>query len=256
MRSTALAFMLLLAIAAPERALGADAVARVLIPKGAVTLGTDIEDLKKIIVGTEAKPQWYADESPSKKTETGTFEIDAFEVTNKRYKDYFKEHSYPPNMDNHPVVNVTWQEANDYCRATGGKLPSEAEWVRAARGDTTNLYPWGNDFSSDRAVYMDTPGGGKAKVGSYSAEQSGETLLGGTHPVGSMEVGKSQSGAQDMAGNVWEWVDGWYDEGKKLRMLKGGSWLSPKESLRVAAKLGDDGNGRFNDYGFRCAYGK
>jgi len=56
-----------------------------------------------------------------------------------------------------------------------------------------------------------------------------------------------------MAGNVWEWIDGWYDE-KKIRLLKGGSWLSPASSVRAAVRLGDFGESRFNDYGFRCAY--
>ena len=254
MKKTALALSLTLALCLPITALGAEPATRALIPKGAVILGTDMEPLKKQLTGKETKPEWYADETPSKKTETGAFEIDVYEVTNMRYKELVKEHSFPPNMANHPVVNITWKEADDFCRGVGGRLPTEAEWVRAARGDTANIYPWGNDFNAANAVYMDSSGNGKMKAGSYSAETSGENELGGTRPVGSIEAGKSPFGVYDMAGNAWEWVDGWYDEGKNLRMLKGGSWLTPGESLRVSARLGDGVSRKFNDYGFRCVY--
>ncbi|MBI5637261.1 MAG: SUMF1/EgtB/PvdO family nonheme iron enzyme [Nitrospinae bacterium] len=254
MKATALFLAPLLLACLPITAMGAEPAVRALIPKGAVILGTDMESLKKLIAGKDAKPEWYADETPSKKTETGTFEIDIHEVTNARFKEFYKEHSFPPNLANHPVVNVTWKEANDYCRGTGGRLPTEAEWVRAARGNTANVYPWGNEFNPQNTVYMDSAGGGKMKAGSYAVESSGENELGGTWPAGSIEAGKSPFGVYDMAGNAWEWVDGWYDEGKKLRMLKGGSWLSPWQSLRISARLGDGGERKFNDYGFRCVY--
>lgn len=254
MKLTALALTPLLAVCLPLSAWCAEPAPRALIPKGAVILGTDKETLKKLITAKDAKPEWYADETPSTKTETGAFEIDVYEVTNARYKEFFKEHTFPPNMAGHPVVNVLWKEAHDFCLGAGGRLPSETEWVRAARGDTTNLYPWGNKFDPQNAIYMDSAGGGKMKAGSYSAETSGENELGGTRPTGSIEAGKSPFGVYDMAGNAWEWVDGWYDETKKLRMLKGGSWVSPAESLRVSARLADGGERKFNDYGFRCVY--
>lgn len=79
-------------------------------------------------------------------------------------------------------------------------------------------------------------------------------MLGGTRLAGSLESGKSPFGAYDMAGNAWEWVDGWYDSENKQRIVKGGSWLTPQESVRSAARLGDSGTERYNDFGFRCAY--
>lgn len=254
MKVTALFLAPLLAVCLPITAWCAEPATRALIPKGTVILGTDMEALKKLITGKDAKPEWYADETPSTKTETGAFEIDVYEVTNTRFKEFNKEHTFPPNLANHPVVNVLWNEADGFCRAVGGRLPSEAEWVRAARGDTANVYPWGNEFNPQNAVYMDSAEGLKMKAGSYSIEESGETELGGTQPAGSIEAGKSPFGVYDMAGNAWEWVDGWYDEGKKLRMLKGGSWVSPRESLRNSTRLGDGVGRRFNDYGFRCVY--
>lgn len=254
MKVTALTLSPLLVVCLSITAWCAEPAARVLVPKGTVILGTDKEALKKMITGKDAKPAWYADETPSTKTETGAFEIDVYEVTNARYKEFYKEHSFPPNMAGHPVVNVLWKEANDYCHGVGGRLPTEAEWVRAARGDTANLYPWGNEFNPENTVFMDSAGGGKMKAGSYSVESSGENELGGTRPAGSIEAGKSPFGVYDMAGNAWEWLDGWYDEGKKLRMLKGGSWVSPGESLRVSTRLADGGDRKFNDYGFRCVY--
>ena len=254
MKAASLILALLLAPAIPLPAWCAEPASRVLIPKGTVILGTDKETLKKLMTAKDAKPEWYADETPAAKTETGAFEIDVYEVTNMRYKEIVKDHTFPPNLASHPVVNILWKEADDFCRAAGGRLPTEAEWVRAARGDTANAYPWGNEFNPKNTVYMDSADAGKMKAGSYEAESSGENELGGTRPAGSFEAGKSPFGVYDMAGNAWEWVDGWYDEGKQLRMLKGGSWVSPAESLRVATRLGDGGGRKFNDYGFRCVY--
>jgi len=101
---------------------------------------------------------------------------------------------------------------------------------------------------------MGSTGVSKLKVGSFSLEQTGENLLGGAGKADSRPEGASPFGVLNLSGNVWEWQDGWYDQGKRLRLLKGGSWLTPAPSLRASARLGDDGARLFNDYGFRCVY--
>ncbi|MFQ5430880.1 MAG: formylglycine-generating enzyme family protein [Nitrospinota bacterium] len=215
-----------------------------------------MSDLKNQIANPRAKLEWYADETPQEKIKLNAFMIDATEVTNKEYKLFKPKHSYPKNLENHPVVNITWQEADDYCKSVGGRLPTEAEWERAARGDDGRVYPWGNEFIPENTVFVGTGGtAAKLKVGSFALETGGgSTRLGGTRPVGSFEAGKSPFGVYDMAGNAWEWVDGWYDKKKNLRLLKGGSWLTPQESIRSSARLGDSGKGQYNDFGFRCAF--
>lgn len=228
------------------------------IPEGVATVGSDQAEIDALKVHPLARTRWYADETPKKKVKVKSFRVDATEVTNARYKELVPAHTFPSNLAGHPVVDVTWDDADKFCEKAGGRLPTEEEWERAARGDAGFTYPWGNEFDPSMAVFADEPGGGseRLKVGSYEKEQSGATLLGGTKPAGSREAGKSPFGLSDMAGNAWEWVAGWYDEKKGLRLLKGGSWLTPAESLRSAARLGDTPASRFNDYGFRCAYGE
>ncbi|MGK7345161.1 MAG: formylglycine-generating enzyme family protein [Candidatus Nitrospinota bacterium M3_3B_026] len=228
---------------------------KILIPEGFVLMGTDTEDLAAQIVDNRAKVEWYADETPRRKVEIGAFLIDDAEVTNAEYEKAVPDHKYPRNLEDHPVVNVTWEEAAEYCKNAGGRLPTEAEWERAARGDDGRVYPWGNEFDPSKVVYMGSSGEDSGlKIGSFELETSASSLLGGTSPAGSRPGGASPFGVLDMAGNVWEWVDGWHDKDKMLRTLKGGSWLSPAASVRSAARLPDSGRGRFNDYGFRCAY--
>lgn len=254
MKKIIIFYILLLGLSAP--CFAEELNARILIPAGVSIIGTDLNDLKDQLQDKRAKVEWYMDETPKKKINVDSFMIDATEVTNKRYKGVIKsDHIYPQNLENHPVVNVTWQEANEFCRKEGGRLPTEAEWERAARGGEGLVYPWGNKFIRENAVFLGSRGAdSKLKVGSYFLEESGATLLGGTKPVGSIKNGKSPFDVYDMAGNVWEWLDGWYDEKKKMRFLKGGSWLSPAASVRASVRLGDLGDGRFNDYGFRCSY--
>jgi len=252
-RSFTFALVFLFTITSTAWGEGLDS-ARVKVPEGQATVGTDEAHLSAQLAGSGARAQWYSDEIPQRKVKVAEFFIDKTEVTNQRFKTMFADHLFPPNLADHPVVNVTWAKADEFCAKAGGKLPTEEQWERAARGDDGRVYPWGNEFDPEKAMFMGSTGVSRLKVGSFALEQTGENLTGGAMPAGSRPQGASPFGALNMAGNVWEWQAGWYDEKKKLRLLKGGSWLTPRPSLRSAARLGDDGARLFNDYGFRCVY--
>ncbi|MBF0171567.1 MAG: SUMF1/EgtB/PvdO family nonheme iron enzyme [Nitrospinae bacterium] len=229
---------------------------RVVIPAGTAVVGADAAEVARQLEGSDARPDWYADESPKRTVAVPSFAIDRTEVTNARYRTVVTGHAFPQNLSDHPVVMVTFAEAKAFCEAAGGRLPREEEWERAARGEKGNVYPWGNGFDPRLAVHAGSAGGEpQLKVGAYALEESSAQALGGTRAVGSNPAGASPFGVLDMAGNAWEWVDGFHDEMKGMRLLKGGSWLAPAASLRASVRLGDPGQKRYNDFGFRCAYG-
>lgn len=133
---------------------------------------------------------------------------------------------------NRPVVNVTWYEAAAYCAWAGGRLPSEAEWERAARGTEARKYPWGNEPpEASRANYD-------------------ETKAGAATPVGLLPRGATPEGIQDLAGNVWEWTADWYETGKS-RVIRGASF-SGARLRRAAVRDWYDPGSRVGLVGFRC----
>jgi Sulfatase-modifying factor enzyme 1/TIR domain len=134
----------------------------------------------------------------------------------------------------HPVVGVSYYEAEAYAKWAGKRLPTEREWEKAARGEDGREYLWGDEFDQEKC-------------------NSAETHLKHTTPVTQYPNGVSPYGCYDMAGNVWEWCADWYDKKKGSRVLRGGSWLGVPETLRVSNRFRNDAGSRYNFLGFRLA---
>ncbi len=135
----------------------------------------------------------------------------------------------------HPIVYVSWEDADTYCDWAGVKLPTETQWEKAARGTAGWKYPWGNDWDGSRCANSVEPND-----------------LNGTMPVDSYPSGASPYGVLDVAGNVWQWCADWYDDKQDTRVLRGGSWYIDDPGIFRSADRGwyeptDRGSG-----GFRC----
>lgn len=204
------------------------------------------------------------DEGPQRKVHLDAYTIDKFEVTVAQYAEYLKKSgAEPPDFweranikeeGNRPVVGVDWLEANEYCEFYGKRLPTEAQWEKAARGEDGRKYPWGND----------EPGPLFANYASGVAFSYGKSLA----AVGSYESGKSPFGVYDMVGNVWEWTLDWYDKtyyqsasvknptgpsNGDYKVIRGGSWSKRPAIARVAGRMSYSPSTRMNSVGFRCA---
>jgi len=176
-----------------------DGADMILIPAGEFLMGSP-----------EAKGN--DDERPQHKVYLDAFYIYKYKVTNGQFARFVKETGYKAEGDwmryaksgreTHPVVCVTWNDAWAYCRWAGGRLPTEAQWEKAARGTDGKEYPWGNTWDRNRCNWHEGP-----KVSGMADIYSGR----GTAPVGSFPSGVSPYGVHDMAGNVWEWCSDWYD---------------------------------------------
>jgi formylglycine-generating enzyme required for sulfatase activity len=204
------------------------------------------------LMGSNLSPR--GDESPEHQVFLNDFWIDRLEVTNADYRECVAEGkcSEPtdlrffsdPTFASHPAVYVTWFQAEAYCTWRGKRLPSEAEWEKAARGTDARAFPWGDDSRPD----LLNAGGSTS----------------GTRAVGSYPHGASPYGALDMAGNVWEWVDDWYEAypgssyqsdlfGEKYKVVRGGSWNHPIQDARAFHRDIAFPSRALAVVGFRCA---
>jgi gamma-glutamyl hercynylcysteine S-oxide synthase len=138
------------------------------------------------------------------------------------------------NQPEHPVVGVSYYEAEAYAKWAGKRLPTEREWEKAARGTDGREYPWGDAFDIEKCNISGSGIGGTTRVNRYPN-------------------GVSPYGCYDMAGNVWEWTDAWYDKSETMKVLRGGSWFISYERARCACRFRGDPDSGGSGIGFRCA---
>ncbi len=218
------------------------------IPAGEFLMGSDPAKDKKA----------WPYEQPQHRIYVSEFYISKYPVTNAQYA-AFKKIQSPSGKEDHPVVRVSWNDAVDFCKwlnkETGQRfrLPTEAEWEKAARGTDGRIYPWGNKWDAKRL-------------------NSNKSKIGGTTPVGQYSpAGDSPYGVADMSGNVCEWCADWRDDeeyqrrsgstvkdpqGPKTgtkRVFRGGSWDSHESFVRIAARLCERPHAVWPDGGFRVA---
>jgi formylglycine-generating enzyme required for sulfatase activity len=227
----------------------------VAVPAGEFLMGSD----------PSVDPDVRSYEFPQHPVYLDAYEIGRYEVTNEQYAQCVRAtvcdgpskpgYYSDPEYAAHPVMYVSWFDAKTFCEWAGGRLPTEAEWEKAARGDDGRVYPWGNEPPDESRGNYRSYVGGTTPVGYYSPQGDGPSF-GGTY------------GAADMAGNVWEWVaDWWHDDYYEVspvrnpqgpetgsrRVLRGGSWDGDEWNVRAAYRNNFEPSISYSDIGFRCA---
>ncbi|HZL16448.1 MAG TPA: formylglycine-generating enzyme family protein [Polyangia bacterium] len=198
---------------------------------------------------TEGSTHGEEDERPVRKVTLKAFTIDRTEVTRGDYALCVADGKCPapvpaaagdPKL---PVTGVDWNAAQAYCRFAGGRLPTEAEWEKAARGTDGREYPWGNRAECGRANWGNFEGEGPC-----AGQNPGHPVAVGQYPSGA-----SPYGVLDLGGNVWEWVADKYDDAPDRRVVRGGSCCSYFVGPRAANRNAWAPDRRDGDLGFRCA---
>jgi len=257
-------------------------VAMRLVPAGSFTMGDSADiaytECQKLYIGGTCNRDFFTDEEPAHTVYLDAFYMDKYEVSNAAYRvcvnsgacqpptvssSYIHSSYYGnPTYDVYPVVDVTWDMANAYCGWRSARLPSEAEWEKAARGPDGRMYPWGNTFDGRLANFCDANCPFDWPNKSYN---DGYT---DTAPVDAFPGGASVYGIFNLAGNVWEWVADWYDASYyanspasnpqgpasgQVRVLRGGSWGHGGSNVRSADRSWDDPSLASGSVGFRCS---
>ena len=248
---------------ASDSILGEDGAEMVLVPAGEFAMGSSLYE------GFQEYPQHTVF--------LNAFYIDRYEVTNAEYYQFWQADgefnsfhsprsyavynigSWPLvaiTKPNYPVVGITWDDAQAYALWTGKRLPTEAEWEKAARGADARIWPWGNQFD------MNIDG-----TTVHANIWKGRREKGMIESVGMYPTGVSPYGVYDMAGNVWEWCADWFDyeyyhhspgenpmgpETGDTRVIRGGSWYNTADLAQCSYRTGIDPNYRWYKLGFRC----
>jgi len=181
------------------------------------------------------------------------------QTSTDRYPEYYTDSFY----SSYPVVNVTWTGAQSYCVWAKGRLPTEAEWEKTARGDDQRWFPWGNDPpGNNRANYCDVN-----CVDTQYYDSSKDDGFSEAAPVGNYPEGASYYGILDMAGNVWEWTHDWFNAGYyqsssesnppgpaggTTRVARGGSWYNPIDGIQTVVRNYYQPIRAYSTLGFRC----
>ncbi len=232
----------------PATTPGKDGAPMVLVPAGEFTMGSEQGD---------------DDEQPVHRVFLDSFYLDTFEVTNGQFAKFvaaiqseppwgFADQETPVVRADHPVRWVNWLEATGYCLWAGKRLPTEAEWEKAARGTDGRVYPWGNEPPTPvHAV--------------FGLKEGAETVS----PIGNRDKGMSPYGVHDLAGNLYEWVADWYDEAVytplptsnprgpaagATKVQRGGSYINSPYRLRASFRTKGDPTEHDPNVGFRCAH--
>jgi formylglycine-generating enzyme required for sulfatase activity len=204
---------------------------------------------------TEGSTRGDEDERPVRKVTVKAFAIDRTEVTRGDYaacvtSGHCQATAQKTAVDGSdaklPITGVDWNDAQAYCKFAGGRLPSEVEWEKAARGTDGREYPWGNDLDCARANWGSFEGEGPC-----AGKNPGHPVAVGQYPTGA-----SPYGLLDMGGNVWEWVADKYDEDPGRRVVRGGSCCTFFVGPRAANRNAWAPDHRDGDLGFRCAAGR
>ena len=271
---------------------------RVIVPAGRFQMGASADELEQArtmcaeelrsggALRLELSPRCqgrFEGESPAAPVYLRRFAIDRLEVTVAQHGACVRAgacRSIPGvtamEASTLPIERASFDDAQDYCRWRGGRLPSEAEWEKAARGTGARSWPWGADWRDRRANHgraelLGPSGGRPGGDGDSDGDQTVDDQDGyaGAAPVGSFPAGASPFGALDLAGNVWEWTSGYFSreppQGRgrfqplgasagSERTVRGGSYRSPPSDLRVTRRLGLHPSERLPGVGFRCAY--
>jgi sulfatase modifying factor 1 len=202
------------------------------------------------------------DSKPMHFVNTSAFFIDKYEVSNAEYQKFLMATNHPKptlwnderfNKPELPVVGVSWHDAMAYAKWKGRRLPTEAEWEKAARGNDGRLYPWGKKWAKGFFLFF---------VNIYGMDD--KYLQ--TAPVDYYQSGVSPFGVFNMAGNVWEWCLDWYapdyyrnspeidpmgPEKTNMKVLRGGSWVNTVDGVQVVHRARNTPHAKNSIYGFR-----